>query len=49
MEDVLEVYRLPFDPRFPVVCMDESSKQLVGEVAAPLPLVPGHAPTLDHE
>jgi hypothetical protein len=49
MEDVLEVYRLPHDPRFPVVCMDESSKQLVGEVAAPLPLVPGHAPVVDHE
>ncbi|RRK01885.1 helix-turn-helix domain-containing protein [Opitutaceae bacterium TAV3] len=32
MEDVLEVYRLPHDPRFPVVCMDESSKQMVGEV-----------------
>jgi len=31
MEDVLEVYRLPHDPRFPVVCMDESSKQRVGE------------------
>jgi len=30
MEDVLSVYRPPFDPLFPVVCMDESSKQLVG-------------------
>jgi len=34
MEDVLEVYRLPHDPRYPVVCMDEPSKQLVDEVAA---------------
>ena len=49
MEDVLEVYRLPYDPRHPVVCMDESSKQLVGEVAAPIPMAPGHAQILDHE
>jgi hypothetical protein len=49
MEDVLEVYRLPADPRFPVVCMDESSKQLVGEVTPPLPLAPGRGQILDHE
>ncbi len=49
MEDVLEVYRLPHDPRFPVVCMDESSKQLVGEVIAPISLAPGHGRIMDHE
>ena len=49
MEDVLSVYRLPFDPLFPVVCMDESSKQLVGEVHAPIPMAPGHGQILDHE
>lgn len=49
MEDVLEVYCLPHDPRFPVVCMDESSKQLVGEVRAPIPVAPGHGQILDHE
>jgi hypothetical protein len=49
MEDVLEVYRLPHDPRFPVVCMDESSKQLVGEVAAPISLAPGRGRIIDHE
>jgi hypothetical protein len=49
MEDVLEVYRLPHDPRYPVVCMDESSKQLVGEVAAPIAMAPGHAEIIDHE
>lgn len=49
MEDVLEVYRLPHDPRFPVVCMDESSKQLVGEVTAPIPVAPGHGRIMDHE
>lgn len=37
MEDVLELYRLPYDPEFPVVCMDEASKQLIGEVRTPLP------------
>ena len=31
MEMVLDVYKRPFDPRFPVVCMDESPKQLIGE------------------
>jgi hypothetical protein len=35
LEDVLEVYKRPYDPRRPVVCMDESSKQLVGEVRQP--------------
>lgn len=49
MEDVLEVYRLPHDPRFPVVCMDESSKQMVGEVNAPIPAAPGHGRIIDHE
>jgi hypothetical protein len=49
MEDVLEVYRLPHDPRFPVVCMDESSKQMVGEVSAPIPAAPGHGQIMDHE
>jgi hypothetical protein len=49
MEDVLEVYQLPYDPAFPVVCMDESSKQLVGEVAAAIPLAPGHGRIIDHE
>lgn len=49
MEDVLEVYRLPHDSRFPVVCMDESSKQMVGEVSPPIPVAPGHARIIDHE
>lgn len=41
MEDVLDVYARPYDPRVPVICMDEASKQLVGEVRDPLPLRPG--------
>jgi DDE superfamily endonuclease len=49
MEDVLAVYQLPHDPCFPVVCMDESSKQLVGEVQAPISAAPGHGQILDHE
>lgn len=49
MEDVLAVYQLPHDPLFPVVCMDESNKQLVGEVKSPIPTAPGHGRILDHE
>ena len=49
MEDVLNVCRLPYDPRFPVVCMDESSKQLIGEVHAPVAAKPGQVAIADHE
>lgn len=49
MEDVLEVYQRPYDPRYPVVCMDETSKQLVAEVAQPLPLQPGQPACYDDE
>jgi DDE superfamily endonuclease len=49
MEDVLETYQLPYDPRFPVVCMDESSKQLVGEVRPPLEVQPGRVRRMDSE
>ncbi len=49
MEDVLRVYQLPYDPRYPVVCMDEASKQLIGEVNAPWPLCAGHAQCADYE
>ena len=34
MEDVLDVYHRPYDPKRPLVCLDEASKQLIGEVAA---------------
>lgn len=40
MEDVLEVYTRPADPRRPVICLDETSKQLVGETRIPLPAQP---------
>jgi hypothetical protein len=49
MEDVLETYHLPYDERFPLVCMDESCKQLVGEVAPELSMVPGRPHRIDHE
>lgn len=49
MEDVLEVYHLPYDPDFPVVCMDESCKQLVGEVRTPIPCKPGKPARIDDE
>jgi len=49
MEDVLEVYARSYDPRFPVVCMDESSVQLIGEVQQPIPAAPGHPVLMDDE
>ncbi len=41
MEDVLDLYAEPDDPARPVVCFDESPRQLIGEVRAPLPPQPG--------
>ena len=38
MEAVLDLYQEAYDVRFPVVCMDEKSKQLLGDTRAPLPL-----------
>ena len=49
MEDVLEVYHLEYDPAYPVVCMDESSKQLIGEVLDPIPYKPGQPVRIDDE
>ncbi len=49
MEQVLEVYRRPLDPRRPVVCMDEQHKQLIEEVNAPLPLQAGCPARVDCE
>ena len=48
MEDVLEAYCRPFDPKRPVVCLDETSKQLVGETREPLPARPGAVERYDH-
>lgn len=49
MEDVLDVYHRPHDPARPVVCLDEASKQLIGEVAEPVPTAPGRPARVDYE
>ncbi len=49
MEEVLDVYERPYDPRFPQVCMDETSKQLVGETRVPIPAAPGRVARVDYE
>jgi len=49
MEDVLEVYKRPYDPKRPVVCLDETSKQLIGETRTPVPAVPGQVAHYDSE
>jgi hypothetical protein len=49
MEDVLEVYTRPYDPRRPQVCLDETSKQLVAETREPIPAVPGQPARVDYE
>jgi len=49
MEDVLDVYKLPYDPRRPMVCFDERPKQLVGEMRKPIPAAPGKPSRYDYE
>jgi transposase len=49
MEDVLEVYTRPYDPRRPQVCIDETSKQLVAETRVPIPAAPGQPERIDYE
>jgi hypothetical protein len=49
MEDVLEVYTRPYDPRRPQVCLDETSRQLLGEVTPSLPPAPGRLAREDYE
>jgi hypothetical protein len=49
MEDVLDLYHGAYDRRFPLICMDESNKQLIGEVHAPIAAAPGHGQINDHE
>lgn len=49
MEDVLEVYHRPYDAKRPVVCLDEASKQLIGETRTPLPPEPGRPERFDYE
>jgi transposase len=49
MEDVLEVYSRPYDPLKPQVCMDETSKQLLRDTRAALPMEPGKPQRQDYE
>ncbi len=49
MEKVLDVYKQGYDKYFPVVCMDESPKQLIGESKTPLPVRPGCEKREDYE
>jgi hypothetical protein len=49
MEKVLDVYRRPYDPKFPVICMDESPRQLIDEVKTPIPAAPGRPARHDYE
>src|SRR5215207_4737880 len=49
MEDVLGVYTRPYDPLRPQVCLDETSRQLLGEVTPSLPLAPGRPARQDYE
>jgi len=49
MERVLDVYKRPYDPNFPVVCMDESPRQMIRETRKPIPMSPGRPARVDYE
>lgn len=49
MEDVLDLYTQPRDPERPLVCFDETNKQLIGETRMPLPVASGQAARVDYE
>lgn len=49
MEDVLEVYKQPYDPFRPVVCLDETNRQLIGETRQPIPMAKGQPQIYDYE
>ena len=49
MEDVLDVYKRPYDPKRPQVCFDEKPKQLIADVRKPIPAYPGRRVRYDYE
>ncbi|WP_165253113.1 IS630 family transposase [Paludisphaera soli] len=49
MEDVLDVYHRPYDEKRPLVCLDEASRQLIGETILPIPAAPGRPERFDYE
>jgi DDE superfamily endonuclease len=49
MEDILDVYEIPYDPLYPTVCFDEMPKQLIAETRPTLPTRPGQVKRCDYE
>src|ERR1700724_968671 len=49
MEDILDVYQRPYDPKRPLVCVDETSKQLIAETRLPIAAKPGQPARHDYE
>lgn len=49
MEDVLDLYELSYDPEYPLVCFDETTKQLIREARSPVPPKPGRVECYDYE
>jgi hypothetical protein len=49
MEDVLEIYKRPYDPAFPVICMDEQPTQLIKETRMKIAAEPGKPERVDYE
>ncbi len=49
MEEVLDLYEEPYDPRRPMICFDERPCQMLGEVRDPLPMAPGKVRRFDSE
>jgi hypothetical protein len=49
MEDIISIYEQKYDPDYPVVCMDETCKQLIGDVNEPIACAPGRPARIDHE
>ncbi len=49
MEDILGLYHKPYDPRYPIVCFDETNKQLISEKRMSIPAIPGRVARYDYE
>lgn len=49
MEDILELYALPYDKDIPLICMDEQPCQLLDEKLKPIPMKPGQSAKQDYE
>ena len=49
MEKVLNIYKRPYDEKYPVVCFDEMPRQLIGDSRPSEPMVPGHPEHVDYE